>query len=94
MNLPYKSAAQAARDALAASPETRPGKIKVYFNNGNTAIFNRRDATFTKDGTVFTLDDAQDGEPVSFSAILDAGVLVNWDNVSWVRTYEERGDED
>ena len=41
--------------------------IKVYFNNGNTAIINRDKASFRdNDGTHFTLgvdDDSEDNRP-------------------------------
>ena len=67
--------------------------IKVYFNNGNTAIINRDKASFRdNDGTHFTLgvdDDSEDNPRKNYSTLLDAGPLINWSSVSWVRADSE-----
>lgn len=52
-------------------------KIKVYFTNGNAVVMDL-------DKTVFT------HEVVGIKPLLRAGqVVVNWDEVSWIRKYEE-----
>lgn len=67
--------------------------IKVYFNNGNTAIFNRDTLSFRdNDGSHFILgedNDNEDNPRKQYATLLDAGPLVNWSSVAWVRKYTE-----
>lgn len=65
------------------------GKIKVYFTNGNTGIFDRDKVVFSgRNGRYFSF--AHDcRREFSYAEALDIGPLVNWDAVSWVRAYTE-----
>ena len=62
------------RGANALPAEATGGKVKVYFTNGNTAVF-------PADKVVFCW-----AEP---PAPQDGKVVVNWDAVSWMREYQE-----
>jgi len=61
------------RGANALPAEAMDGKVKVYFSNGNTAVF-------PKDKVVLC-DDPQLPQ--------DGKVIVNWAAVSWMREYQE-----
>lgn len=69
------------------------GKIKVYFTNGNTGIFDRDTLSFRdNDGSHFILgedNDNEDNPRKQYATLLDAGPLVNWSSVAWVRAYTE-----
>ena len=68
-------------------------QIKVYFTNGNVGIFDRDAVSFRDhDGTHFSLG-ADDDSQKAYATLLDAGPLVNWDAVSYVRKYEEPAEE-
>lgn len=65
------------------------GKIKVYFNNGNTGIFDRDKAIFKARRGVFLDFGRDDRDEQLYADMLDRGPVVNWDAVSWVRAYTE-----
>ena len=71
-------------------------KIKVYFTNGNTGIFDRATLSFRdSDGSYFCLGDdkGEENDPrKQYATLLDAGPLINFDAVSWVRAYREEED--
>ena len=72
------------------------GKIKVYFTNGNTGVFDRDKVMFKeRHGECFSFgreDDVTYGDSQAYAAVLDYGPVVNWDAVSWVRAYKEEED--
>lgn len=62
------------RGANALPAEATGGKVKVYFTNGNTAVF-------PADKVVFRRENPQLPQ--------DGAVIVNWAAVSWMREYQE-----
>ncbi len=60
-------------------------KLIVYFDNNNKAVFD-------VDGTVFVTEHPRDDKIVSDA--LDGLSVINWANVCFVRTFEEREPEE
>lgn len=67
-----------------------PDKIAVYFNNDYRAVFNIDNVTmaYTVDGSVQSINGSV------FNSIKNGRVVVNWNNVCFIRPYEEKVDED
>lgn len=65
------------------------GKIKVYFTNGNTGVFDRDKVVFSGKNCKYFYLGNYNRQEFSYVDALDIGPLVNWDAVSWVRAYKE-----
>ena len=60
-------------------------KICVYFNNNYRAVFDRVDVFIVKDDI---------GHELIPDKIKDQRTVVNWDNVCFIRPYEEKEESD
>lgn len=92
MKLGYKNAAEAAREQLGREePGKLPDKIMVYFSNGNKAVMDRTKTVFVRrNNGCFDFTGVDNGKAMSYAEMLAEGcAVVNWDNVSWVRGFED-----
>lgn len=67
-------------------------KIKVYFQNGNTAVFPRNETVFKLGSYFFDLnpESTEQGKIFHTPDLVGNGrVLVNLDAVAWIREYVE-----
>lgn len=64
-------------------------KIKVYFQNCNTAVLPADKTAFRCGDYYFDFSDQDNGVVHTPELVGDGRVLVNWDAVAWVREYVE-----
>lgn len=76
-------------------PGKLPDKIMVYFSNGNKAVMDRTKTVFIRENDgCFDFTGLDDGKAASYAEMLAEGcAVVNWENVSWVRGFEQPGDD-
>lgn len=66
-------------------------KLAVYFVNNHAVEFDRDKVTFKGNGeSFFTLSDTYQEEDLYSSLVKDGKVLVNWENVAFVREVKEK----
>lgn len=71
-------------------PGQKPSLVKIYFMNGNTAVFQREKVVFMRDGgELFMLNSDMIPVYCTKKTIEVPTAMVNWRAVSWVREYEE-----
>lgn len=61
-------------------------KVAVYFNSGNKAIFDREKVKLLCNQLLFP--------PLDYLEEHEDRVVINWDNVSFMKVVEEKQDDD
>ena len=67
--------------------------IKICFNNGKSALFDRGQVAFKDGENFFTLSQTYSDEEVWEQLVREDRILINWDSVSYV-THYTKPDED
>ncbi len=68
--------------------------LGVYFSNGNKAIFDSKEVSFMQGGNCFSFAEGQPEHMNYASMVEDGRVVVNWDNVCFVKEHTFREDDE